>query len=108
MKSRRKLAPILLAAAPFRATAAIPPLPTRSSSRNSGTRSLPQGGQQPWVGKSRRRNGEGGHGMTISRKSAPAGVVTFKTTNISKEMIHELVFVRYPEPGKATPLAIAT
>ena len=47
-------------------------------------------------------------GMTISRKSAPAGVVSFKTTNISKEMIHELVFVRYPEPGKATPLAIAT
>jgi uncharacterized cupredoxin-like copper-binding protein len=42
-------------------------------------------------------------GMTVSRKTAPAGVVTFKVTNDSKTMIHELVIVRYPKAGQVLP-----
>jgi uncharacterized cupredoxin-like copper-binding protein len=46
-------------------------------------------------------------GMTLSRKTAPAGTVTFKVTNISKAIVHELVIVRYPEPGKMLPYSDA-
>ena len=42
-------------------------------------------------------------GMTLSQKSAPAGTVTFAVTNDSKEIVHEMVIVRRPPPGKAMP-----
>jgi uncharacterized cupredoxin-like copper-binding protein len=43
-------------------------------------------------------------GMRLSRKSAPAGVVTFKITNASKDMIHEMIVMYRQDPTKPLPL----
>ena len=42
-------------------------------------------------------------GMTLSQKTAPAGIVTFAVTNDSAELVHEMVIVRRPPPGKSMP-----
>jgi uncharacterized cupredoxin-like copper-binding protein len=42
-------------------------------------------------------------GMRLSQKSAPAGVVTFKVSNTSKETIHEMVLVYLKNPTKPLP-----
>ena len=42
-------------------------------------------------------------GMRLSRKSAPAGVVTFKVTNVSKDTIHEMIVMYRQDPTKPLP-----
>jgi uncharacterized cupredoxin-like copper-binding protein len=42
-------------------------------------------------------------GIKLSRKSAPAGIVTFKVTNSSKDTIHEMIVVYLPDATKALP-----
>ena len=42
-------------------------------------------------------------GMKVSRASAPAGVITFKVTNTSKEMIHEMIVMALQNPDKPLP-----
>jgi uncharacterized cupredoxin-like copper-binding protein len=42
-------------------------------------------------------------GMKLSRKSAPAGPVTFHVTNSSKDQIHEMIVMYLQDPTKALP-----
>src|SRR6202140_291538 len=42
-------------------------------------------------------------GMKLSRKSAPAGVVTFKVTNVSKDTVHEMIVMYRQDPTKPLP-----
>ena len=42
-------------------------------------------------------------GVKLSRPSAPAGVVTFKVTNLSKDTIHEMIVMYMQDPTKALP-----
>ena len=42
-------------------------------------------------------------GMRLSPKSAPAGVVTFKVTNVSKDAIHEMIVMYRQDPTKPLP-----
>ena len=42
-------------------------------------------------------------GMKLSRKSAPAGVVTFQVTNISKDTVHEMIVMYRQDPTKPLP-----
>jgi uncharacterized cupredoxin-like copper-binding protein len=42
-------------------------------------------------------------GIKLSRKSAPAGVVTFRVTNISKDTIHEMIVMQLQDPKKPLP-----
>lgn len=45
-------------------------------------------------------------GMKLSRRSAPAGVVTFKVTNASKDTIHEMIVMFLAEPGRPLPYIV--
>ena len=42
-------------------------------------------------------------GVKVSRPSAPAGVVTFKVTNVSKDTIHEMIVMLMADPTKPLP-----
>jgi uncharacterized cupredoxin-like copper-binding protein len=42
-------------------------------------------------------------GIKLSRDRAPAGEVTFKVTNGSKEAVHEMIVVPAPAKGKSLP-----
>ena len=42
-------------------------------------------------------------GIKLDRSSAPAGVVTFKVTNVSKDTIHELIVMYMNDPRKPLP-----
>ncbi len=42
-------------------------------------------------------------GIKLSRKDAPAGVVTFRATNTSKDTIHEMIVMYLADPTKALP-----
>jgi uncharacterized cupredoxin-like copper-binding protein len=42
-------------------------------------------------------------GMKLSRKNAPAGVVTFKVTNASKDTVHEMIAMYRQDPTKPLP-----
>lgn len=42
-------------------------------------------------------------GMRLSRKSAPAGVVTFKVTNVSKDAIHEMIVMYRQDQTRPLP-----
>jgi len=42
-------------------------------------------------------------GMKLSRKSAPAGRVTFHVTNSSKDAIHEMIVMYLQDPTKPLP-----
>jgi len=42
-------------------------------------------------------------GMKLSRKSAPAGVVTFQVTNGSKDTVHEMIVMYRQDPTKPLP-----
>ena len=42
-------------------------------------------------------------GIKLSRPSAPAGVVTFKVTNISKDTVHETIVMYLADPTKPLP-----
>ncbi len=42
-------------------------------------------------------------GIKVSRKSAPAGVVTLKVTNSSKDTIHEMIVIYLADPTKPLP-----
>ena len=42
-------------------------------------------------------------GMKLSRKSAPAGRVTFHVTNSSKDQIHEMIVMYLQDPTKPLP-----
>jgi len=42
-------------------------------------------------------------GMKLSRKSAPAGVVTFQVTNASKDTVHEMIVMYRQDPTKPLP-----
>ena len=46
-------------------------------------------------------------GIKPSLSSAPAGEVTFKVTNDSKDTIHEMIVVDVKEPGKPLPYSAA-
>jgi uncharacterized cupredoxin-like copper-binding protein len=42
-------------------------------------------------------------GMKLSRKSAPAGVVTFQVVNVSKDTVHEMIVMYRQDPTKPLP-----
>ena len=42
-------------------------------------------------------------GMKLSRKSAPAGRVTFHVTNSSKDQVHEMMVIYLQDPTKPLP-----
>jgi uncharacterized cupredoxin-like copper-binding protein len=42
-------------------------------------------------------------GIKAEPASVPAGVVSFKVTNTSKDFVHEMVVLRLAEPGKPLP-----
>ncbi len=42
-------------------------------------------------------------GVKLSRPSAPAGVVSFKVTNASKDTIHEMIVMYLADPGRPLP-----
>jgi uncharacterized cupredoxin-like copper-binding protein len=42
-------------------------------------------------------------GIKLSRESAPAGIVTFKVTNSSKDTIHEMIVMYLEDATKALP-----
>src|SRR5665213_2755716 len=42
-------------------------------------------------------------GVKLSRPSAPAGVVTFKVTNTSKDTVHEMIVMYLADPTKPLP-----
>jgi uncharacterized cupredoxin-like copper-binding protein len=42
-------------------------------------------------------------GIKVSRPSAPAGVVTFKVTNTSKDTVHEMIVMYLADPTKPLP-----
>ena len=42
-------------------------------------------------------------GIKLSRASAPAGVVTFKVTNTSKDTVHEMIVMYMADPTKPLP-----
>ena len=42
-------------------------------------------------------------GMKLSRKSAPAGRVTFHVTNSSKDQVHEMIVMYLQDPTKPLP-----
>ena len=104
MKFSRRSAMTMLATAGFLATAVAPSLAATlvtvklwDKGANS-TMATDLGLENPSPDMSKANMG-----MTVTRKSAPAGVITFRVTNDSKEMVHELVVVRYPAPGKTMP-----
>lgn len=46
-------------------------------------------------------------GMTLSKASAPAGVVTFQVKNTSKDTVHEMIVMYMADPSKALPYIAA-
>ena len=42
-------------------------------------------------------------GIKLDRNSAPAGVVTFKVNNVSKDTIHEMIVMYLQDPTKPLP-----
>src|SRR4029079_4647893 len=42
-------------------------------------------------------------GMKLSLASAPQALITFKVTNTSKDMIHEMIVMALQNPGKQLP-----
>ena len=46
---------------------------------------------------------DGMMGMKLSADAVPAGEVTFKVTNTSKEQVHEMLVVPWPADGKGLP-----
>ncbi len=46
---------------------------------------------------------DGSMGMKLSTDSVPAGEVTFKVANSSKDQVHEMLVLPYPADGKGLP-----
>ncbi|HWA50681.1 MAG TPA: hypothetical protein VG742_20600 [Dongiaceae bacterium] len=46
---------------------------------------------------------DGMMGMKLSADTVPAGEVTFKVTNTSKDQVHEMLVVPWPADGKGLP-----
>jgi uncharacterized cupredoxin-like copper-binding protein len=46
-------------------------------------------------------------GVKLSRASAPAGLVTFKVTNTSKDTVHEMIVMYMADPSKPLPFIAA-
>ncbi len=42
-------------------------------------------------------------GIKLSEASAPTGVISFKVTNGSRDLVHEMVILRLAQPGKPLP-----
>ncbi|WP_292369319.1 hypothetical protein [Mesorhizobium sp.] len=46
-------------------------------------------------------------GVRASRSSAPAGVISFKVTNTSKDTVHEMIIMHLEDPAQPLPYVVS-